>query len=655
MGEARLQVVLDELSACRAEDENALGLMVQAVSACMTALAVIFAVASGLFSGGERLTGFMAVLCEVITVAILIGSFSYMLSLGMLSSLRYHRMRKLESRISELVEDSDRVGWIELKAAHSSLNPRHLHTRAAVLHYLAIALSLGGYLVGAACFVLMFWEPNPEVTGCLFFLVVIPYAAFVLASFLWSTKGSCEVYEEAEDAARQKRGGGAVQGERPNVKWLIRYLIYPRPQDAAKGLFIVTGCFMGALSGGGPDAIISDPAAFVLRVLFCWFILDVLCYQARYQWNDIRGAKEDESNPMSLARQRLHRVCGNIVLAKKISAAVLVYKLVLAVVLIVIAGGPLAGSLALGVVLTLLLGAAYEVARRRKKRFGIVYFLVCLGYPLRCLIGFLCFVPIRVVSTFGPFTIALPDVSVVCLGSVALMLLATAAYGEVFVGVTWALEGACFVRTRGSASSGEAIHKYHKPHVAHLAEELDRMMPNGRSLLLVERPLLSRRPVFTSWNRWMTVTVVLLCAAMLLAGWGSVGLSPVLLGVAFAYLVVLALTIFAPEAQLMATGVALVACAVGIGFVALDSGPVSPETSLCVLASIVTVVYLVIFSQFRGMKYEDMVNAPEMMAAAVMRLAVTAWRILTDQPRERMPDFMRRHREVKGAEGVSAR
>ena len=152
----------------------------------------------------------------------------------------------------------------------------------------------------------------------------------------------------------------------------------------------------------------------------------------------------------------------------------------------------------------------------------------------------------------------------------------------------------------------------------------------------------------------MTVTVVLLCAAMLLAGWDSVGLSSVLLGVTPAYLVVLALTIFAPGAQLMAARVALVACAVGIGCVALDGGPVSPETSLCVLASIVTVVYLVIFSQFRGMKYEDMVNAPKMMSAAVMWLAVTAWRILTDQPREKMPDFMRRHREVKGADGVSA-
>lgn len=123
---SKLDVLIDELSSCREEDRDAFNQMLQAIASCMTALTIIFAVSNGLFGSGGEISDFVAFLCEIITVAVLVAGSSYMISLGMQCSLRYHHMRWLESEISRLVGDRRRIGWIELRAAQGSLNLRHL-------------------------------------------------------------------------------------------------------------------------------------------------------------------------------------------------------------------------------------------------------------------------------------------------------------------------------------------------------------------------------------------------------------------------------------------------------------------------------------------------------------------------------------------------
>lgn len=146
--EYRLQVLIDELSACRTEDSDSLNQMLQAVAVCMTALAAIFAVASGLFAAsGFQIDQFTLVACEIITTCILIAGFSYLISLGLLSVLRYHHMRALEVEIRELAGSKGEVGWIELKAACGSLNPKHLYDGAAILHYASLMLTVFGIAI----------------------------------------------------------------------------------------------------------------------------------------------------------------------------------------------------------------------------------------------------------------------------------------------------------------------------------------------------------------------------------------------------------------------------------------------------------------------------------------------------------------------------
>ena len=47
------------------------------------------------------------------------------------------------------------------------------------------------------------------------------------------------------------------------------------------------------------------PLEYILDLLITLFIVDGLVYQARYLWNDIRGASEDQKHPSSKKRRRL--------------------------------------------------------------------------------------------------------------------------------------------------------------------------------------------------------------------------------------------------------------------------------------------------------------------------------------------------------------
>lgn len=72
---------------------------------------------------------------------------------------------------------------------------------------------------------------------------------------------------------------------------MTSYLVLPRPGDLVKMLILPAGFLVGAACRGLPE-----PSA-VLRALLVWACLELLVYQARYQWNDIRGFDADQRHP----------------------------------------------------------------------------------------------------------------------------------------------------------------------------------------------------------------------------------------------------------------------------------------------------------------------------------------------------------------------
>jgi len=83
------------------------------------------------------------------------------------------------------------------------------------------------------------------------------------------------------------------------TRTLRSYLLLPRPKDAVKWWILPTTFAMGVLSNGGATT------QQVWRFVVVWAALELLVYQARYQWNDIRGFVADQQHPDCHARGRL--------------------------------------------------------------------------------------------------------------------------------------------------------------------------------------------------------------------------------------------------------------------------------------------------------------------------------------------------------------
>jgi hypothetical protein len=80
---------------------------------------------------------------------------------------------------------------------------------------------------------------------------------------------------------------------------LAGYLLLPRPGDLVKAWIFPAAFAFGALAGGGVGG------RELLRAAIAWVALELLIYQARYQWNDIRGFDADQHHPDRISRGRL--------------------------------------------------------------------------------------------------------------------------------------------------------------------------------------------------------------------------------------------------------------------------------------------------------------------------------------------------------------
>ena len=80
---------------------------------------------------------------------------------------------------------------------------------------------------------------------------------------------------------------------------LASYLLLPRPGDLIKTWIFPVGFLLGVLTAEGASG------GEVLRAALIWAALELLIYQARYQWNDIRGFEADQRHPDRVARGRL--------------------------------------------------------------------------------------------------------------------------------------------------------------------------------------------------------------------------------------------------------------------------------------------------------------------------------------------------------------
>jgi hypothetical protein len=244
------------------------------------------------------------------------------------------------------------------------------------------------------------------------------------------------------------------------------YLLLPRPKDAVKWWIAPITFALAALARPGLSV-----GALVDAVLI-WAVLELLIYQARYQWNDIRGFAADQRHPDAQSRGRLPGPveCGSAHIA--VSRVVLSLRLVAALLV-----GAAIGRLGVMIALTgavFGVGVVYEAVRGRATgrttqvpppaRPAILGLWVVVGggYAIRGTTG------VALATTLADRP-ALASAVVVGMWG----------YGVMFVTMRWALEALAFAGAEDGRVTWAARADQAREHTTALARWLASMLPEG--------------------------------------------------------------------------------------------------------------------------------------------------------------------------------
>jgi hypothetical protein len=294
----------------------------------------------------------------------------------------------------------------------------------------------------------------------------------------------------------------------PPQPGLARYLLLPRPKDLFKGGIIALTYALGLLATG------SAGTASVLRALVVVSVVELLIYQARYQWNDVRGFVADQYHPSSSGRRRLP---GPLIRARAhvgASCAVAAARLAVTGVLIfAVPGLHLGGVLGFAVAGVFGAAIAYEILRSLSTGQGatasapigvgavLLWVTVGAGYAVRGLIG----LGLAVDLWKRPSLLVAATVTLWC-------------YGIAFVTCRWAVEMTEFAAIRRGRVTWRARADQAREH--QLA--LTRWIPTrvGDVADIVDwAPLRGRTPLMAPWN----LATVIAGGAAAITGWLLVG------------------------------------------------------------------------------------------------------------------------------------
>jgi hypothetical protein len=275
---------------------------------------------------------------------------------------------------------------------------------------------------------------------------------------------------------------------------LLSYLVVPRPKDLVKAVVVPVTFALGAAAGGGVTA------SQVWRAALVWLVLELLAYQARYQWNDVRGFAADQAHPDRAARGRLPGPPDRARLHIGASLAIAAFRVLLAAAVAVLV--PEVRTVIFATLLGVFgVGFVYEFVRSlatggtavmpvplRPSLIGL-WVAVGAGYALRGMTG-----------------LALS----VDLGShpalVAMAILAMWAFGVVFVTCRWAIEASCFASFRGDCVVWDVRVASAREHTLGLVRWLPHRVDRRLDPFPARwRALQGRTPLSAPWNLALVV------------------------------------------------------------------------------------------------------------------------------------------------------
>jgi hypothetical protein len=304
-----------------------------------------------------------------------------------------------------------------------------------------------------------------------------------------------------------RRSGTAAGRSAAPGRSLTGYLLVPRPKDLVKALVVPLAFAVGTAADGGTST------GELVRAVLVWAVLELLVYQARYQWNDVRGFAADQAHPDAASRGRLPGPVdrGRAHITASLAVLALRLGLTAAVALLVT---ELAGLLLWMTVGVFGVAAVYERLRSaatgrtaqvpvplRPALLGL-WIAVGAGYAVRGLTGLA--LAVELASRPGLLVTA---------------GLAMWALGVVFVTCRWALEAMCFGTVRDGRMAWQVRPDQAREHTLGLVRWLPADAPAAGTDPCRWRALQGRTPLRAPWHLALVVAV----AAAALAGGLLVG------------------------------------------------------------------------------------------------------------------------------------
>jgi hypothetical protein len=276
---------------------------------------------------------------------------------------------------------------------------------------------------------------------------------------------------------------------------LRSYLLLPRPKDLGKAWILPAAFTVGALCAGHTSA------HELLRAAVVWACLELLIYQARYQWNDIRGFAADQAHPDAASRGRLpgpvERARPHVAVSSLVAIVRLAVAGTVALALPDLDTGGVLVALGIGVFVVAALyeslravatGRSAAEAARLRAPVVALWMAVGGGYAVRGVGGL-------------ALAVGLTD-DAALFGSA---VVTAWAFGVSFVTARWAVEALAFARLEGSRVVWNAETGQAREHLLALVPWLPATVSGARHGLAAFSlrdwaPLAERTPLRAPWN-----------------------------------------------------------------------------------------------------------------------------------------------------------
>ncbi|MCI9127564.1 MAG: hypothetical protein HFG28_10265 [Eubacterium sp.] len=307
-------------------------------------------------------------------------AFSYIATLGIQNVLRYHYIQRLEDQAAFQyqkgnVDKISFVQWMSFCSPITTRNPSHLNSKFAIVFYLSYTVAIlcaTFFSLGVIAFLYYKLENRTLIDT----IVIISLAAIIIIIICFYVVFSLRAKTVSDYAfktslrkKRQRILKSFIKSEkRPynksqKITNIILYFIYPKNKDLQKTLLIFIGYLTGTFLIRGYNIHFLKENFYLL--ILSLFIIDFLIYQARYQWNDIRGVHEDVIKTDRLPIRNIGKM-NSVVFSLFV---ICIRLLIVTVVLYGIRNEVIFPSLCLNTVLIIILAILYEWGRTREKIF----------------------------------------------------------------------------------------------------------------------------------------------------------------------------------------------------------------------------------------------------------------------------------------------